>query len=230
MNNETSLTLPALSRFSSLRDTQPQPTSWQAIWEETTGLRHAAVTQHYREHLASLPAVEALADEAALEQWKLVKHQLKSNQPAFVASVTLRGGRSYSHVSGYLPYIMVDIDGVPPERMADCLSKVGSDPHSFYHQTTISGRGIRVFALVEGVLERANFSRVWRLVNDYYARLCDVPIDDKCKNATRMSVISHDPDARLNARATPFRVGELPEQDKAKPRTPHAPTPSVLSR
>ena len=215
-----------ISRFDSLRDTQPQPFSWQALWEETVGERHAAATRHYRDHIANEPAVKAPGDDEALERWKAVKHQLKSNQPGVIVSVTLAGGRSNACVTGYLPHIMVDIDGVPYERFGDCLAKVRRDSHSFFVQTTISGRGIRVFCKVEGEISRQNFGRVWQTVNDYYARLCDIPIDRQCKNATRMSVISHDPEARLNEQASPFRVEDLMEQDKTKPKTRKAPSPA----
>ena len=58
---------------------------------------------------------------------------------------------------------------------------------------TISGCGIRVISHVEGGVTKANYRMVWEWVNDHYARLCEVEIDGQCKNATRMSVLCHDP-------------------------------------
>lgn len=48
---------------------------------------------------------------------------------------------------------------------------------------------------VEGGVTKANYRMVWEWVNDHYARLCEVEIDGQCKNATRMSVLCHDPEA-----------------------------------
>ncbi|WP_371731399.1 hypothetical protein, partial [Phocaeicola sartorii] len=50
------------SRFHSLRDTRPEPTTWQVLFKEITDSTHTAATRHYRTHLATLPAIEATGD------------------------------------------------------------------------------------------------------------------------------------------------------------------------
>jgi len=183
------------SRFHSLRDTRPEPTTWQVLFKEITNSTHTAATRHYRAHLATLSDIEATGDAQQLEQWKLTKSNLKNAQPAFIPSVLLEGGRTYAHVKGFTGFIMVDIDGIPPERFAAILTLVKEDIHSFLVYITISGCGIRVISHVEGGVTKANYRMVWEWVNDHYARLCEVEIDGQCKNATRMSVLCHDPEA-----------------------------------
>lgn len=210
------------SRFRSLRDTRPEPATWQGLFDEITGGTHAAATHRYRAHLATLPAVEATGDAQQLERWKLTKGELKSAQPAFVPSVTLEGGRTCAHIKGYTGAILVDIDGISAGRFDEILTRVNQDPHSFLTYTTLSGCGIRVICRVEGEVTKTNYLRTWEWVNDYYTRLCGVQTDRQCKNATRMSSLCHDPGARLRTDATPFRADEMKPLEKPKRRTPTA--------
>lgn len=204
------------SRFHSLRDTRPEPTTWQVLFKEITNSAHTAATRHYRAHLATLSDIEATGDAQQLEQWKLTKSNLKNAQPAFIPSVLLEGGRTYAHVKGFTGFIMVDIDGIPPERFAAILTLVKEDIHSFLVYITISGCGIRVISHVEGGVTKANYRMVWEWVNDHYARLCGVEIDGQCKNATRMSVLCHDPEALLRPEASSFHTSGMKPREKPK--------------
>ena len=204
------------SRFHSLRDTRPEPTTWQVLFKEITNSTHTAATRHYRAHLATLSDIEATGDAQQLEQWKLTKSNMKNAQPAFIPSVLLEGGRIYAHVKGFTGFIMVDIDGIPPERFAAILTLVKEDIHSFLVYITISGCGIRVISHVEGGVTKANYRMVWEWVNDHYARLCGVEIDGQCKNATRMSVLCHDPEALLRPEASSFHTSGMKPREKPK--------------
>ena len=204
------------SRFHSLRDTRPEPTTWQVLFKEITNSAHTAATRHYRAHLATLSDIEATGDAQQLEQWKLTKSNLKNAQPAFIPSVLLEGGRTYAHVKGFTGFIMVDIDGIPPERFAAILTLVKEDIHSFLVYITISGCGIRVISHVEGGVTKANYRMVWEWVNDHYARLCGVEIDGQCKNATRMSVLCHDPEALLRPEASSFHPSGMKPREQPK--------------
>lgn len=92
MNNEP-IASSNLPRFRSLRDTRPEPATWQSVFQEITDGTHATATARYRTHLATLQAIEATGDTRQLEQWKLAKSNLKSAQPAFIPSVHLEGDR-----------------------------------------------------------------------------------------------------------------------------------------
>ena len=204
------------SRFHSLRDTRPEPTTWQVLFKEITNSTHTAATRHYRAHLATLSDIEATGDAQQLEQWKLTKSNMKNAQPAFIPSVLLEGGRTYAHVKGFTRFIMVDIDGILPERFAAILTLVKEDIHSFLVYITISGCGSRGISHVEGGVTKANYRMVWEWVNDHYARLCEVEIDGQCKNATRMSVLCHDPEALLRPEASSFHTSGMKPREKPK--------------
>ena len=50
----------------------------------------------------------------------------------------------------------------------------------------------------------------------HYARLCEVEIDGQCKNATRMSVLCHDPEALLRPEASSFHTSGMKPREKPK--------------
>ncbi len=209
------------SRFNTLRDTLPQPTTWEAIVTEVISNRHEAATRHYREVCALLTEAEAAgADTARIEELKQQKTRLKAAQPAFIPSVTLQGGRAAKDIIVYTRCMMVDIDDIAPERFDETLAKVKADRYGFIVHTTFSGLGIRVLAKVDVEVTKQNFGQVWQMVNDYYARLTGIAIDKQCKNATRMSVICYDPDVLYRPDAPPMPVSVwMAEAAAATPQT-----------
>lgn len=205
------------SRFASLRDTVPVPTTWGDLVEEIRGGRHLTVTRLYRETCARLAEAEAAGDIASVEELKRRKVSLKTSQAAFVCSVILEGGRSQQHVRGYSDKAMVDIDDLNGKSLDTLVGRVKADPHTFLAYVTLSGRGLRVVARVEPVpTDARTFARAWQTVNDYYARLLGVTVDAQCKNATRMSVLCHDPEVCYRPEAEALAVEpEAPARPRA---------------
>lgn len=205
------------SRFASLRDTVPVPTTWGDLVEEIRGGRHLTVTRLYRETCARLAEAEAAGDIASVEELKRRKVSLKTSQAAFVCSVILEGGRSQQHVRGYSDKAMVDIDDLNGKSLDTLVARVKADPHTFLAYVTLSGRGLRVVARVEPVpTDARTFARAWQTVNDYYARLLGVTVDAQCKNATRMSVLCHDPEVCYRPEAEALVVEpEAPARPRA---------------
>ncbi|MBP3517079.1 MAG: DUF3874 domain-containing protein [Parabacteroides sp.] len=202
------------SRFATLRSTAPVPVSWETLISELTGPYHEKATRQYRQTLAALQQAEQTGDTLLLQKLKKEKERIKQNQPAFTASVALDGGRTAAHITRYSGFIMVDIDSIPPGQFAEALRLVREDAHTFLAHTTISGSGIRVFARMEKPVTKQLFPLAWQKVNAHYARLTGIDYDPKCKNATRMSVICHAPDALYRPDALPFPLPEEKEEKK----------------
>lgn len=201
------------SRFASLRATTPVPVSWETIVNELTGPFHKAQTELYRQTIARLHQAEQDNDNLLLPKLKAEKEQIKQTQPAFIASVSLTGGRTSAHVTGYSGFIMVDIDDIPPGQFTEILVRIKADPHTFLAHTTISGVGIRVFVRMENAATKHDFLLAWKTVNEYYVHLSGIGYDFKCKNPTRMSVICHDPDTLYRPDALCF---PLPDEQTGK--------------
>ena len=155
------------SRFASLRATTPVPVSWETIVNELTGPFHKAQTELYRQTIARLHQAEQENDNLLLPKLKAEKEQIKQAQPAFIASVSLTGGRTSAHVTGYSGFIMVDIDDIPPGQFTEILVRIKADPHTFLAHTTISGVGIRVFVRMENAATKHDFLLAWKTVSEY---------------------------------------------------------------
>ncbi len=206
------------SRFASLRDTCPQPVTWEALAEEIRGETHAVTTRLYRDTCARLVEAEAAGDEQTANELKLWKSRLKTAQPAFICSVTLTDGRTAAHIRDYSGFVFVDLDGIDPARFAPALAAVKEDPHTVLAYVTLSGAGIRVVARVKGIANGQDFRRAWQMVNDRYAELTGISPDAQCKNATRMSALCHDPAVVYHPEA---RFLTLPAAEKKPAGTKH---------
>lgn len=209
-----------VARFNSLRDTQPSDTDWQSIVEEIRGTAHAQITRIYREVCMQLAEAETNGtSKAETERLKQRKRGIKAAQPAFVCSTVLEGGRSARNIRGYTGFVMVDIDNIAEDMFGRAVSTVRDDRHAMIVHTTLSGRGIRVITRVEGDVNGRTFMAAWQTVNDYYAELTGIKIDTQCKNATRMSVICHDPDVLYHPDAEPMPFEKPVDADSRYKRT-----------
>ena len=201
-----------LSLFRSYRDMKPTETTLKDI----VGLiRHdagtAARTQSHRYYLQ--------------QQHPQAASREKSACPCFAVSVHFDGGKSKEHIDGWTHLVMADFDHIPAERMAECVRRAREDPHTLLAYTTISGTGLRVIAAYEAAddyhprSEQELHALAFGRTNEHYARLTGLSYDEKCKNATRLSGLAHDPEAFFNLDATPFVIAKpQPEEHPAWPK------------
>lgn len=203
-------------RFLSLHaKTAASRISWEALVDELKGTTHERATTLYRTTTRQLQLLEPNGNPDEIQRLKEHRSRIKQDQPAFIPSVSLEGGRTLTHVTGYSGFIMVDIDNLPDDRFENACQQVYTDPYTFLAYITLSGKGIRVIVRVAEKLGKSRFAAAWQAINNYYAKLIGTRIDSQCKNATRMSVICHDPQALYRPEATPF---PLPAAErKAKP-------------
>ena len=192
-----------LSLFRNYRDMKPT----EITLEDIVGLiRHdagtAARTQSHRYYL------QQQRPQAASRE--------KSACPCFAVSVHFNGGKRKEHIDGWTRLVMADFDHIPAERMAECVRRVREDPHTLLTYTTISGEGLRVITAYEAAddyhprSEQELHALAFGRTNEHYARLTGLSYDEKCKNATRLSGLAHDPEAFFNLDATAFVI-ERPE-------------------
>ncbi|MDY3848123.1 MAG: BT4734/BF3469 family protein, partial [Prevotella sp.] len=100
--------------FSSLTETVPQRRSWETVATEIrTSDSLADLCRRYRTLLAS-------NDKTAMKA-------IKTKCPAIMPQVTLDGGRASANITGYLPYMIIDIDHIPAERMQTVEKQVKDD-------------------------------------------------------------------------------------------------------
>ena len=209
-----------VSKFENLRSRVPVATDFNEVVSMLTDGRLETPTRQYRHTLEEMEDAEKRGDTETAQMLKGRLSRLKAAMPAFVAWVTLKGGRTETDITGYTGYVMVDLDHLPDGTFADALSKVKGDVHTVLAYTTVSGKGIRVVCRMKGTVDRNNFRDAWKTANEYYARLCGCPFDRQCSNATRMSVVCHDPDAIFRPDAHPMdivRHNPKPARGKGRP-------------
>ena len=200
--------------FSSLRDKEPKLVAWETVATEIRSDRLAEVCRQYR---ALLPHYDKAVEEGDREKAAAFKSKLtalKTQLPAIMPQVRLSGGRTADCITGYERYMIVDIDHIPADVFDMTVKMVRDDLHSRLTYITISGRGLRVIAEVEGEVTNENFRDAWLSVNDYYKKLTSLDYDTQCGNNTRVCGLAHDPKAVF--RPCPKRIKIVRHETKAK--------------
>lgn len=202
-----------LSLFKGYKDMEPTDTTLEEIFElirrDTDTIAH---TQNHRRYL------QQQHPEAASRE--------KSACPCFAVAVRFEGGKRKEHIGGWTHLVMADFDHIPTERMADCIRRVREDRHTLLAYITISGTGLRVIAAYEAAddymprSEQELHVLAFGRMNEHYAQLVGLPYDEKCKNATRLSGLAHDPEAYYQPEATPFVIAKpRPKEHPARRKT-----------
>ena len=197
-----------VSLFNGLMDKNPKPITIREVVEIIRAdQRLQVLTENHRRYRAVGDTARADAE--------------KQHMPCFSVAVQFSGGKQQKHIVSYTGLSIVDLDHIPSERMAEVLEMVRGDEHTLVAYTTISGEGIRVIARFafttedsesRECLHRADkkslvlYTKVFAFVNSYYENLTGLLSDEKCKNATRISGMAHDPDVYYNPDAVPIVV------------------------
>ena len=153
----------------------------------------------------------------------------KSLLPCFAVAVRFRGGKHKKHIVDFTDLSIVDLDHIVLTDMMRVLSLIREDPHTLLCYTTVSGEGVRVIFRYKrndngnslpDEKSSSSFSfykRAFEQGNAYYRQLTGCDYDEKCKNATRLSCLSHDPAVYYNPEAEPFII-EMSRKPVGRPR------------
>ncbi len=187
-----------VSLFKGYADTCPVEVPLKTVIELLRDSR--TVNEHTEKHRYYLEQKQVTA--AARE---------KASCPCFAVSVRFEGGKQKANISGWTGLCPVDIDHVPPERMEHCLELLKADKHTLLQYITISGQGIRLLCRYTGLTDDCEknlrlHTRTFAVINEHYTRLTGLECDLKCKNATRLSGLSHDEQLFFNPDAEAFSL------------------------
>lgn len=120
---------------------------------------------------------------------------VKSGTPCFAVPVLFEGGKSDEHIVSWTGLTLADFDHLPADEVEGLKQKAANDPHTLLAYTTISGEGLRIIVRVK--LPEAEpgkrYPMLFSAMNRHYEQLFGYEADAKCKNATRLSGIAHDP-------------------------------------
>ena len=218
-----------ISLFNGFADKNPKPITIREVVEIIRAdQRLQVLTENHRRYRAMGDTARADAE--------------KQHMPCYSVAVLFSGGKQQKHIVSYTGLSIVDLDHIPGERMAEVLEKVRGDEHTLLAYTTISGEGVRVlfrykmkthpnppceggnFGIAEPIplpyregWGGSLYKHAFLTGNEYYCNLLHLPYDEKCKNATRISGMAHDPEVYYNPDATAIIV-DMTKKAVGRPR------------
>ena len=221
-----------ISLFNGFADKNPKPITIREVVEIIRAdQRLQVLTENHRRYRAMGDTARADAE--------------KQHMPCYSVAVLFSGGKQQKHIVSYTGLSIVDLDHIPSERMAEVLEKVRGDEHTLLAYTTISGEGVRILfryavnkttdctdytdSSADGSstlrsnnprnlwLNNQEYKRVFEQGNEYYCNLLNLPYDEKCKNATRLSGMAHDPEVYYNPDATAIIV-DMTKKSAGRPK------------
>ena len=131
----------------------------------------------------------------------------RSKCRVFTPAARFNGKRHGKNLVEYTQYSMVDIDKLEDGQAERLIRLLKDDPHWLLAYITLSGKGLRIIFRVEGVTDNRTYLKAFFQGNDHYCSLLGITrFDSAVKDATRGSVLCHDPNALFREEARPLRV------------------------
>lgn len=136
----------------------------------------------------------------------------KKSLPAFTPSATFKGGRKMEFLTNYNALVVLDIDKITPEKLAECKSILNSNEYVFSYFVSPSGNGLKIFVKVDS--GKDEHKDAFLVLQKYFEELLQVEIDKSGKDITRLCFCSFDPELFVNENSEVFLVIESREEPK----------------
>ena len=131
----------------------------------------------------------------------------RSKCRVFAPAARFKGKRHGKNVVEYTQYSMVDIDKLEEGQAEKLVGRLKDDPYWLLAYITLSGKGLRIIYRVDGVTDNRTYHKAFYQGNDHYCRLLGITrFDSAVKDATRGSVLCHDPNALFREEAQTLSV------------------------
>lgn len=156
---------------------------------------------------------KSLADDK-----KEAAERAKKSLPAFTPSATFKGGRKMEFLINYNALVVLDIDKINKEKLAESKEKLKKNQFVLAAFTSPSGNGLKIFVKVQGTKDnhRENFLKL----QEYFEKLLQLDIDKSGKDITRLCFFSCDPELYVNENSKEFSVIQTEEQPSLKEPVP----------
>lgn len=142
-----------------------------------------------------------------------IKRQLS---PAFSVAASFREKRQMAYLQGWTQYSLCDYDHISPEQLKQALQLLENDPYWVLLYVTLSGSGLRIIYRVAGVTDKKSYAQAYLQGNRHYSTLLGFTSDGQVKDATRLSALCYDPNARLRLDAQIYPVDYQQKSSKSK--------------
>ncbi|RYZ21365.1 MAG: hypothetical protein EOO16_13210, partial [Chitinophagaceae bacterium] len=146
---------------------------------------------------------------------------LKKKLPGVTWSGTFKT-RKDADIIDYTGLVCIDIDHLNETEHRFVKKRLKSDPCTFLIFTSPSGDGLKVLFRHAG--GAADHLAAFEAIKAHIEEMYGVPVDEKCKNLSRLCFLSYDEDAYLNEKAKLFEyenaAATKPKEPKGKSSVP----------
>lgn len=145
------------------------------------------------DHVEHISKCRTLKNQGHEKEYKEEKRKL----PSFTATATYCGERKAENLTKYNSLAVIDIDNV--EDVEKAKADVKQLPFVLYCAKSVGGKGLFCLVRLDG--GKDDYKAHWYAIKDEFQRL-DYPIDESCKDISRLRFISHDENPYINYKAT----------------------------
>ncbi|MBW1619858.1 VapE domain-containing protein [Empedobacter falsenii] len=139
----------------------------------------------------------------SLEQGKMEPYEkAKKSLIAFTPSATFKGGRKLDYLQNYNQIIVLDIDKVEKNKLAEIKQKAIELSTTFVAFISPSNNGLKLFIKVSTNQEEHKIT--YNNVKEFYEKELEIEIDKSGKDITRLCFYSYDPEIYFNPNAEVF--------------------------
>lgn len=140
--------------------------------------------------------------------------QIKKRLLAFTVSATYKGRRTKDCLTGYNPLMVLDLDGLQPDRIDGLRLLIEGEPYTVACFRSPSGNGLKaiVWNATGLPLDLANHRKGYDCIKAHYERVLGVGIDASGSDAGRLCFVSYDSALYLSSRFEAWLndTGQLP--------------------
>ncbi|WP_312149605.1 VapE domain-containing protein [Empedobacter sp.] len=139
----------------------------------------------------------------SLEQGKMEPYEkTKKSLIAFTPSATFKGGRKLDYLQNYNQIIVLDIDKVEKNKLAEIKQKAIELSTTLVAFISPSNNGLKLFIKVS--TNQDEHKNTYNIVKEFYEKELEIEIDKSGKDITRLCFYSYDPEIYFNPNAEVF--------------------------
>ena len=135
----------------------------------------------------------------------------KKSLPAFTPCGLFEGGRKMEFLKEYSGLIILDIDKLPPDQLAQIKQTAQGIVFTYCVFTSPSGNGCKILTHVKTChwhvsQTQSNHLTAFNQIKQHYESILNVPIDPSGKDITRLCFFSWDPEIYINPDAPAYEI------------------------
>lgn len=145
------------------------------------------------DHIKHIERCRELKSQGHEKEYKEEKRKL----PSFTATATYKGERLRDNMTNYNALCVIDLDDL--DNVEKAKEDVKQLPFIHYCAKSVGGKGLFCIVRLDGTLD--DYKAHWYAIKDDFERI-GYPIDESCKDVSRLRFVSYDPNPYINYQAT----------------------------